>query len=60
MIPAMKTGLFAAFLFVEVANIASPDESVAFEPTVHTERRANLMAMLGDDVLIVAGRYLVG
>ena len=60
MIHSKTTGLLAAFSLVGVANIASAYESVAFEPAVHAERRADLMAMLGDGVLIAAGRYLVG
>jgi len=35
-------------------------DSVAFDPAVHAQRRAKLMESLGEGVLIVAGRYLIG
>ena len=60
MILSKKTSLFATYLFMSVAASASAYDSVAFEPAVHAERRARLMESLGDGVLIVAGRYLVG
>lgn len=60
MILSKKTLLFVAVLFVSSANNSAAYDSVAFAPEVHAARRAALMQSIGDGVLIVAGRYLVG
>ncbi len=60
MILSKKTLLFVAVLFVSSTNNSAAYDSVAFAPEVHAARRAALMQSIGDGVLIVAGRYLVG
>ena len=50
----------ATILFLTVASSSAAYESVAFDPEVHAARRATLMEAVGDGVLIVPGRYLIG